>query len=59
MAGFELYKDSGGEFRWRLRAENNKIIATSGEGYKNHSDCAHGIELVRRQAAGANLEDQT
>ena len=56
MAGFELYKDSGGEFRWRLRADNGKIIATSGEGYKNHGDCAHGIELVRQQAAGAKLD---
>lgn len=59
MAEFELYKDSADEFRWRLRADNNKVIATSGEGYKAHSDCAHGIDLVRKQAPEAKLDDQT
>ncbi len=28
-AEFELYKDAAGEFRWKLQAENNKIIADS------------------------------
>ncbi len=31
-AEFELYKDKAGEFRWRLQAENNEIIADSAEG---------------------------
>jgi uncharacterized protein YegP (UPF0339 family) len=59
MAKFELYKDHSDEFRWRLRADNGKIIATSGEGYKARGDCAHGIELVRQQAQAAKLDDQT
>jgi uncharacterized protein YegP (UPF0339 family) len=59
MAKFELYNDSAGEFRWRLRADNGKVIATSGEGYKARGDCAHGIELVKRQAPDAGLDDQT
>lgn len=50
IAQFELYKDVSDEYRWRLRADNYKIIATSGEGYINKSDCEHGIELVKRQA---------
>ena len=34
MAGkFELYKDKGGEFRFRLKAGNGQIILAS-EGYK-------------------------
>lgn len=59
MAHFELYKDKSGEYRWRFRADNNKIIADSGEGYISKSDCEHGIELVKRQTPSAETEDQT
>ncbi|HST57039.1 MAG TPA: DUF1508 domain-containing protein, partial [Longimicrobium sp.] len=41
------YKDSKGEWRWRLKAKNGDIIADSGEGYKNKSDCLAGIALVK------------
>lgn len=58
MAKFQIFKDSGGEYRWRLRADNNQIIANSGEGYVNKSDCRHGIELVKAQAPNAFIEDQ-
>lgn len=30
---FEVYKDAAGEYRWRAKANNHQIIATSGEGY--------------------------
>ena len=41
-----IYKDKVGEWRWRLSAANNEIIA-SGEGYKNKTDCLHAIDLVK------------
>ena len=44
---YELYKDTAGEWRWRLKASNGQIIATGGEGYKNKGDCEHGIALVK------------
>lgn len=31
---FTVYKDKRGEHRWRMRADNGRIIADSGEGYK-------------------------
>ena len=43
---FYIFKDSRGEHRWTLVASNGKTIADSGEGYKNESDCLHGIGLV-------------
>ncbi len=43
---FELYKDKKKEWRWRLKASNGKIIADSGEGYKNKEDAENGISLV-------------
>lgn len=42
----ELYKDRKGEWRWRVRARNGKIIADSGEGYRRKRDCKHGLELL-------------
>ena len=59
MAQFELYKDKAGEYGWRFRADNGRIIADSGEGYINKSDCTHGIELVKQQVPDAEIEDQT
>ncbi len=32
MAKFQIFKDRSGEYRWRLRADNNEIIADSAEG---------------------------
>ena len=44
----ETYKDKAGEFRWRMRASNGQIIATSGEGYANRSDMIATINGLRR-----------
>ena len=56
---FTIYKDRRGEYRWRLTAANNRTIADSGEGYVNKSDCAGAIDLVKRYAASAEIEDST
>lgn len=58
-AHFELYKDDRGEFRWRFRADNGKVIADGGEGYKTKAECEHGVELVRQKAAGVEVRDAT
>lgn len=49
---FELYEDRTGEYRFRLKARNGKIIATS-EGYKSKAACENGIESVRKNALNA------
>lgn len=46
-----VYKDENEEWRWRRRAANGEIIATSGEGYV---DMTHAIDMairVNRDAA--------
>jgi len=58
MAKFEIYKDKKGEFRWRLKADNNQVIAT-GEGYASKAGCKNGIESVKKNAPKAELDDQT
>src|SRR5262249_8730391 len=34
---FEIYKDQAGEYRWRLKAANGKIIAVPADAYKSKS----------------------
>jgi uncharacterized protein YegP (UPF0339 family) len=58
MAKFEIYKDKKGEFRWRLRADNNQVIAT-GEGYTSKAGCKKGISSVRKNAPKAEVVDQS
>ncbi len=47
MTTFVKYRDTVHQWRWRLVASNNKIVANSGEGYWNESDCDHAINLVK------------
>ena len=54
---FKIYKDAKSELRWRLVAANGKSVADSGEGYKNKADCLAAIELIKKGAAGAAVED--
>lgn len=49
---FEMYTDKKGEFRFRLKARNGEIIATS-EGYVAKASCLNGIESVRKNAPEA------
>jgi len=56
---FEMYKDTAGEYRWRLRAPNGKIIADSGEGYEQKSGCKNGIASVKENVTKAIIQDLT
>ncbi|QEX25073.1 UPF0339 protein [Hypericibacter adhaerens] len=42
---YQLYRDSQGYWRWRLKAGNGQIVSDSGEGYVNKADCLAGISL--------------
>lgn len=53
---FETYTDKNGKYRWRLRARNGRIIATSSEAYEDAADMRNGIRLVR-QAIFARVVD--
>ena len=57
-AKFEVYKDASGQFRFRLRAPNMEIIASS-EAYTSKAACMNGIESVKTNAPVAEIEDQT
>lgn len=44
---FEVYVDEAGEHRWRLRHDNDRIIAHAGEGYTSRDGAMHSIEGMR------------
>jgi len=55
-AKFEVYKDSKGEYRFRLEAPNGEIIAAS-EGYTSKQACLNGIDAIKKYALNANVEE--
>ncbi|WP_455280454.1 YegP family protein [[Eubacterium] cellulosolvens] len=55
MAKFEMYSDKSGQWCWRFRTNNGKIIADSSEGYINKNDCENGIRIVKNEASSANI----
>lgn len=59
MAKFEIFKDVRGEYRWRLRSANGQIFAIGGEGFKSKSGAENGIAAVKRDAAGADIVDNS
>ncbi len=51
---FEIFKDKNGKFRFRLKAANGEIIATS-EAYETQQGCEKGIASVVENAAKAKI----
>lgn len=50
---FEIFKAKNGEFYFRFKAGNGKIIILS-EGYVGKPSCVNGIESVKRNAPTDN-----
>ena len=57
-AKFEIYADSKGQFRFRLKAANGEVVAT-GESYVSKAGVLKGVDAVKRAAAAAEIDDQT
>jgi uncharacterized protein YegP (UPF0339 family) len=55
MAGkFELFTDSAGGHRFRLKAGNGEVIASS-ESYTTRAAAKNGVESVKNNAPGATV----
>ena len=52
---YEMYTDKAGEIRFRLKAKNGEIIATS-EGYKKKASALNGIASIGKNAPDAKVE---
>ncbi len=56
-AEFELYTDTGDQWRWRLVHDNGNIIADSGEGYSSKANAQKGLGSVKLNALGAEISE--
>ena len=54
---FEMYQNKAGEYRFRLKATNGQVIATS-EGYTAKAGCLNGIESVQKNAPVAEIVEE-
>ena len=55
--GFEIFEDKAGEWRWRLRASNDELVAVSEQGFASKGGVVKALDVVRRNVAEA--EDHT
>jgi len=53
-AKFEIFRSISGDFRFRLKAANGKVIC-QGQGYKTKEACMKGIESIKKNAAAAGV----
>ena len=44
----------GGDWRWRLKRENDEVIA-SGDGYPTRSQCERAVMMLKQEIAAAPL----
>ena len=55
---FEAKVAKNGKFHFNLKATNGQVIGTS-EMYDSQTSCENGMVSVRKNAAGAKVEDKT
>jgi hypothetical protein len=58
QAHFEIFLDVDKKHRFRLRAPNGEIIATS-EAYESKQACKDTIRIIRKYAATSEVQDLT
>jgi uncharacterized protein YegP (UPF0339 family) len=54
----ELYNDKGGDVRFRIKEEDT-ILAIAPHGYEKKEDALKALELIKKGAATAKIDDQT
>lgn len=52
---YEIERDGSGQWRWRFKAGNGEIVS-SGESYRNRTDCVHAVDLMRRSGDAPLVE---
>jgi uncharacterized protein YegP (UPF0339 family) len=56
MAGkYDLYSDKAGKFRFRLKASNGQVIASS-EAYESKASAQNGIASVKANAGSETVD---
>ncbi len=55
MWKFEIYADSAGNYRWRLKSSNGQVVGSSGEAFDSRSNAVRAAENVKQNASGAEI----
>lgn len=55
----QLIKDVNGQYRWRRRAGNSRIISNSGESYVRREGMIQGLKLANADWDSVQWEDLT
>lgn len=48
---FHIYQDVKGEWRWRLKARNGRVVADSGEGYARKRNARRAVYRITNEMA--------
>lgn len=55
---YELYRDRRRKYRWRLIADNGKILAVSSEGYERKENAKRCLEFTK-ESTHCKVEDKS
>lgn len=55
---FTIYKDTSGQFRFRIVATNGNVLASS-EAYSAKASAQGAIDRIKSDAAAADVVDET
>ena len=58
-ARFEVFRDRGEEWRWRLVHRNGNVLATGAEGYTRKHNALKGLRSVMRNAPLAEIVEES
>ncbi len=53
---FEIYADSAGKYRWRLKDGNSQIVASSGESFASRDNAKRAAQNVKSTAPTATID---
>lgn len=59
MAKFQVFRDTVGEYRWRIKANNGETVCVSSEGYVAKQGALESVQFVKANAPVAPVEDLT
>jgi uncharacterized protein YegP (UPF0339 family) len=52
---YEVYADSSGKHRWRLKPSNGQTMASSGESFDSESNAKRAAENVKANCGSATV----
>lgn len=56
MYKFEIYAMGSGQFRWRIRAGDGRVVATSGNAFVTAETAKRAARAVRDHITGARID---